>query len=595
LGPVSAIALCITALTAQQPARDRSAAPPSPTGTARIAGIVVDAATPPQPLRRVIVTLTGGDGAAARTTISDDEGRFVFEGLAAGRYLLSGTKPAYLRGSHGSIRPGRPGIPLRIADGERVADVRLTLARGAAVMGTLHDEAGEPAPNQPVHAFRIPPANEPPLLLLSGSAMTDDRGVYRIFGLPPGDYLVGSAIRMNQARDIEALSAAQIDDAFRELRARAGLRDEAAPVSPGNPRDVTPGTYAYAPTYFPGVAAATVAERVRLGVGDERTGIDFPIRMTRMATIEGVVRAADGSTPAATQFVINPEGLQLRSLISAVPTFSSQATANGRAFKYTSVAPGRYRIAVQSTQGGVAYASTIVEVAGADVSGLSLVLQPALRLSGGIAFDATTAGPLPSAASVRISLRSANGLGSSSSGTTRMGNFSVAPVIGRSDGTFELTGIMPDVYELSATVTGASGWWLRSAMVNGRDLLDHPLEIADDIGGAVLTFTDRRATLSGRLTTAAGVGAAAYFVAVFPADRTLWRPGARRIRLVRADTDGTWTVPDLPGGDYLIAALSDVDAADLLEMPFLETLAASAVRITLAEGEEKRQDLRIGR
>ena len=572
----------------QQPARDQLGLPIQP-GTARIAGIVVDTSSPPQRLRRVIVTLVGPELPDPRTTISDDEGRFAFDRLPAGRFTVSGTKPAYLTGSYGSVRPGRPGIPLPIASGQQITNLQLTLARGAALTGRLRDESGEPASNVQVHAFRVPPAGAPPLLLLTGSAMTDDRGIYRVFGLPPGEYLVASAIRLNHASDIAALSPGEIDDALRELSARTGA---IATTSTSAPSGTAPGTYAYAPVYYPGVASTSAAERVRLGVGEERTGIDFPIRLTRMATIEGVVRNADGSTPTV-QFVINPDGLQLRSLIGAIPTFSSQATASGRTFRYTNVAPGRYRIAVQSTQDGVTFASADVEVTGTDITGVTLVLQPALRMSGRIVFDRATLPP-PSAATIRVSIVSTNGQRSSSSGSTRMGNFPVPQAVAREDGTFELNGIVPDTYSL--TVPGLpSGWWLRSAIVNGRDVLDYPLQITGNVTDAVLTCTDRQTTLSGRLVTGAGAAAAAYFVAVFPAERTLWRPGARRIQLVRADTDGTWMARNLPAGDYLIAALTDVDEADLLDTSFLEALAPAAVRVALADGEDKRQDLRIGR
>ena len=554
---------------------------------ARVAGVVVDTSAPPQPLRRAIVTLRSDALPGGRGAISDDNGRFVFEGVPPGRYTLIGTKPAYLPGTHGSTRPGRPGIPLEVGAGQQFTDVRVTLARGAAVEGTLRDETGEPAANLQVHAFRVPPPGTPPLLLLAGSGLTDDRGVYRIFGLPPGEYLIASAIRLEHASDIHVWSAADIDLAFRELGQRTGVR---APGASSPPADTASGTHAYAPTYYPGVVSTAGAERLRLDVGEERSGIDFAVQLTRMATIDGVVRRADGSAPAV-QFVINPHGLQLRSLLGAIPTFSSQETPTGRAFRYTNVAPGRYRIAVQATDDGVTFAAADVEVAGADVSGITLVLQPALRLTGRVVFEG--GGPGPDATGVRVGLTSTNGLASSSSGYTRMGNFRVPPAAAVADGTFALGGIVPDTYEVTATAP--SGWRLQSAMVNGRDALDHPLEISGDLSGAVLTFTDRESELSGRLLGDGERPAPGYFVAVFPADRGLWRPGARRIQLVRAGTDGRWIARGLPAGEYLIAALTDVGDEDLREAAFLESLVPAAVRVRLGEGAEVVQDLRIGR
>jgi hypothetical protein len=142
-----------------------------------------------------------------------------------------------------------------------------------------------------------------------------------------------------------------------------------------------------------------------------------------------------------------------------------------------------------------------------------------------------------------------------------------------------------------------SGWWLRSAIVNGVDVMDRLLEVAPagNVEGAVLTFSDRQTTLSGVIETAEGKPAPAYFIAVFPTDRSLWRPQARRIESARAGTDGSWIVRGLPAGEYFVAALSDLAAGDLSDLKFLGELVPVSVKVTLGEGEQKTQGLRIGR
>ena len=132
-------------------------------------------------------------------------------------------------------------------------------------------------------------------------------------------------------------------------------------------------------------------------------------------------------------------------------------------------------------------------------------------------------------------------------------------------------------------------------MLAGRDLLDVPLEMtanSADVRDVVLTFTDRPTELSGTLQTTAGTPAAEYFILVFPADRSLWRPGQRRLRTTRPATDGAFSVRDLPPGDYFVAALTDLDPA-WQTLAFLESLAGASVRITIRDGESVRQDLRL--
>jgi hypothetical protein len=109
----------------------------------------------------------------------------------------------------------------------------------------------------------------------------------------------------------------------------------------------------------------------------------------------------------------------------------------------------------------------------------------------------------------------------------------------------------------------------------------------------VLTLTNRRTELTGRLQTPAGLPATDYSVIVFSADRAHWFSGARRTRAVRPATDGVFSVTELPAGAYLVAAVTDAYPADWQHAEFLEQLAAFAVSATVRAGEATRQDLQI--
>jgi hypothetical protein len=241
------------------------------------------------------------------------------------------------------------------------------------------------------------------------------------------------------------------------------------------------------------------------------------------------------------------------------------------------------------------WAATTITVGGADVSGVALSLRPAMRVSGRVAFEATTAEPADVGA-VRINLRALGVEGgySVNSGALR-GRIPVEAASPDADGTFHLSGVLPGTYQIAANLPGATGWWPRSAMLAGRDLLDVPLEVPPDsgnLGGVVLTFTDRHTELSGTIQTTAGTPATEYFIVVFTADRSLWRPGQRRLRTTRPATDGVFSIRDLPPGDYFVAALRDLDSA-WQTAAFLEPLMAASVKIAIGEGASVRQDLRL--
>jgi hypothetical protein len=131
--------------------------------------------------------------------------------------------------------------------------------------------------------------------------------------------------------------------------------------------------------------------------------------------------------------------------------------------------------------------------------------------------------------------------------------------------------------------------------VNGRDILDAGLVIRADGGEQeiVISFTDRPTELSGVFQDASGRPTTDYLVIVFPADRAAWVPGARRLRTARPAIDGSFLIQGLPSGDYLLAALADLEPGIWNDPEFLASVAPAAIPVSLAEGEKKRQDIRI--
>jgi hypothetical protein len=103
----------------QQPARDTSFQPTA-VGSGSVAGVVTTDESIPRPVRRVLLTLSGGNLRNGRLTVSDDEGRFVFGNLPAGRFMLSGARPGYLTSYYGARRLWRsPGTRSRSSRARR--------------------------------------------------------------------------------------------------------------------------------------------------------------------------------------------------------------------------------------------------------------------------------------------------------------------------------------------------------------------------------------------------------------------------------------------------------------------------------------------
>jgi len=607
--------LAVLAAFAQQP-RDAVDVRPAPAGTSQLSGVVTLDDPGAAPVRLAIVTLSGEALALSRTVVTDDDGRFTFADLPAGRYSLSAKKAAYVTTFFGSKRAGRTGTLITVRAGERLTGVPLKMAKGAVITGTIRDADGAPAREIQVMAIRV---GDPGLDPLPGpfapTPVTDDRGVYRIFGLSPGEYVVVAAGASLGGGDGMLRSAAEIDAVLQRLQQRSRLVAPAAPPVPV--QTLPPPAYGYVPVYFPGTVQSGEASRLRLVAGEERTGVDFTVRLLPAVSIEGVVTASDDSVPQISMSITQTNQIaRPNPAFGMVPRLSQPPDRTGR-FLYTGVPPGRYVITARSTgapaspapslaggaggfftSGGSAgpaatsWAMVDVTTSAENVSGLRLTLQPTLRLAGRVRFDPPAE---INPTTLRVLLQRVDVSYSSNFSGTLMGGLSPPAAAPKADGTFEITGVLPGTYRMTSTVPGAAGWWLRSAVVGSRDVLDFPIEMGTggDVGGAELTFSNRHSEVSGTLTAGAGAAASDYVVLVFPADRAYWRAGSRRVKSARPATDGEFTIADLPAGEYLIGALTDLEPGDADSSAFLEQLVSASLKFTLSDGERKRQDIRL--
>jgi hypothetical protein len=98
----------------------------------------------------------------------------------------------------GQQQAGQPGRPVTVRDREQRRNVNVRLPRGSVITGTLLDEFLEPAENVTVRALELR-GDDRPVAVGTATAITDERGRYRLFGLLPGRYFVGTAASTESA------------------------------------------------------------------------------------------------------------------------------------------------------------------------------------------------------------------------------------------------------------------------------------------------------------------------------------------------------------------------------------------------------------
>jgi uncharacterized protein (DUF2141 family) len=521
-------------------------------GTAVVAGTVVAAEDGKTPIRRVRVMLNSVDRSFGETAITGDDGGFRFTSLPAGRYTLAAMKPAYVRAQFGETRPGRVGTPIAVGDGQTLAGLTLPLTKGAVLGGTILDPTGEPGAGS-VTVFRRSTTGG--RWVEAGSGDLDDRGMFRVFGLRPGDYLVAVEPRT---------------DLFgtRSLELPTGVR--------GSSRAVV----GYSPVFYPGTAVESAAASITLTPGEERTNLDFSVQFVPMGEVKGtVVDPEGGETRDSIIFMINAAGL----------LFNGAHDAQGRAFHFHTVAPGEYLIgaAMRAGQADSKWASAKVSLTGGEALDVVLTLRASFTMTGRIVAEGASA---PDKAMPTLRVKPLPG-----ADRLLVGGFQEPP---KADGSFVINGLAPGRYQLLAHDDSPETpwrWSLKSVLVNGVNVAHAPIDISGDIRDVVVTFTNRVTELSGTLQDASGRPASDYHIVVFPADRQGWLPGSARLQTVRPGTDGAYAVRGLPAGEYLIAALTDVEPDEWHDHAFLAQLVPAAITVRLSEGEKKTQDIRIAK
>jgi hypothetical protein len=581
-------------------------APAEAAGAGRIAGVVTAASG--QPLPGVSVNLSGRTAGNVRGTVTDTLGQFAFDGLAPDDYTLSARRAAFAEVVHGQAQPGsgRPGTPIALAEGQHRIDLELRMPKGGVITGVVVDEFSYPAPRTAVRAFRSVYRDGVPRLVQAGTAESDDRGIYRIFDLQPGDYVVVATPRppaperavlvqrmeaemVAVERQAEAAMASGADPAAAAERVQAmrGALEARAQQLAQAARESTPST-GRAPIYFPGTPRSSGANVVPLGLSEEKSGIDIGLQVVPLAAVSGTVTGAIAPPRNTRVFLIEDSPVQ------GLGTKTARIGPDG-SFSFDNVPPGEYRLRAQVSirqselEPPAAYwASQPLSIAGQSMTGLTLTLLPSMSATGQVAFDGAAERPEP--ARIRISFLPT----ALSASEAEMEVGSAAARVGP-DSRFTATGLAPGSYRVTASGAGAA-WTLHSVLAGGQEVLDRPLEVraGEDVGGIVVTFADRATSLSGVVQTGSGEAVPGLTVIVFPEDRRYWMPRSRRIDAVRPSSDGRYRITGLPAGDYRLATVIDPEPDRWFDPEFLGQLLSASIPIALGEGEQRTQDVRVG-
>ena len=247
--------------------------------------------------------------------MTDQDGRFAFNGVAPGEYRVDVQKSGFASSMDPMARPKT----YTVAAGQALDNISIVLQKGAVITGKVLDQKGEPVSDVRVMALRriTPPnASAPPRLIpapMQGSQQTNDIGEYRVAGLPPGEYFVAASPRA------------------------IGFGGPGVASTTGHGG----GTPTTTTTYYPGTVDQAGAQAITVAAGAEVSNIVFTLQSVPAYRISGVVVDENGAPIAHAMVMLMHDPRS--GMMFMGPGGNAQTGDDGR-FSIGDVTPGTYRL-----------------------------------------------------------------------------------------------------------------------------------------------------------------------------------------------------------------------------------------------------------
>src|SRR5215813_11060777 len=320
---------------------------PAAKATSRVSGrVTIDG----EPAQGVVVMLRRGDDRRIQlgvgippilTATTDAEGRYKFSDVAAGGYIVSVHAPAYALQVE-RRRRSDAGKGLNVSENDNLENVDLTMTRGGVVTGKVTDEDGRPVIAESVTVFRLDQqgkriqtnAFEP-----FGREETDDQGIYRIFGIEAGLYLVAAG------------------SSPEEINTRMG------------------GFYRR--TFHPDTTDESKAKVIEIKPGGETENVDIRIaRSTRGYAVSGRVIDAETGKPVPGMMIHYGIMKERGSGTSLSFNLVNWPTNSAGGFRLEGLSPNIYKVGVANLDKTGFYSDQVdFEIVNGDVTGLQLKLS----------------------------------------------------------------------------------------------------------------------------------------------------------------------------------------------------------------------------
>jgi Carboxypeptidase regulatory-like domain len=562
MNPLSRIGLFLFLLSPLVFAQSQNNSPRS----SSISGRVTVSNNPAANIKVSAVEIKGDDGSSGfsaaglspaerqgSSATTDGEGRYRITGLPAGKFSVKVESAAFVPDKQG----GGNFRTVAIDDNEEAKDIDFSLVRGGVITGRVTDSQGRPVIARQV---RLQIVNEQGQkrdhTAQFGFDMysTDDRGVYRLYGLPPGRYIVssGSALWGNTGRKFPT-------------------------------------------TYYPGVTSEDEAAIIEVKEGGEVTGIDIALG-SASAGYEALGRVIDSETgsPIAQVtlmcFGIGEEG---RGLTGYNGNAKTDAQGN---FRFAGLPAGRYSLSLSPDMdfltGGIEYYidETTFEIANGNAAGIEVRAKRGGSISGVVVAESSTASALRNKINQMVLSASVSKKEGQPSSFDFFSNQRTAKI--GSDGRFRISGLSPGEVEFGFfTLTGGNPTVARVERDGGEVRGKLEIRPGEAITGVRIVVAYGTGVIRGQVEVDGGKLPEGSRVIV-----TANRTGGSSSGQAEVDNKGRFTIRNLVDGEYELMAQAignTVSTSEGLISPTQPSMPSATERVRITGGGEAQVTIKL--
>jgi hypothetical protein len=502
---------------------------------ASVSGKVLDSETNAG-LRKAYLRLFAGTKAYA--AVSDDSGKFSFDGVEPGTYNMEAEHQGYIDGSYGESES--QSVKIKVDAGQSLKGIDIRLTPQGAISGRVVNEEGDLWVHARVDLYRSEWVAGRRKLQNFNSERVNDLGEFRIGELPPGRYYL----------------AVEPDTSW-EIRNQLKGKDVSA-------RQLT---------WYPGSLDAAEASPIVLATGGQVLNLEIRIRRGTVHRVQGTLIGLGDMPTERSGAYFGGQGVFASPLSENAGSETSGTVRPNGTFEIEGLAPGNYEIRVNQGFPPFLVGRTKVRIDSRDVDDLTIQVTPPKTVKGRVQFAEASSSGGPPLKLDRLSVRLDPNMG--------------LPVFATTDanGTFEFPRVGSDEYQVVVNHEEAAGsgrgYYLKQ--IRYGDAISNDGTITMPAAGPelLIVLSTRGARLTGTLT-----GEAAH-------PQVVLIPAAGQPRLGTFDQTHQFLFQDIPPGAYKLYAFDGVPGGAWEDAEFMKEVGSSATDLDLGEGDVKSVEIPV--